>query len=410
MTSTNPDRNLVKVGNVWKARWWEDGKERRRSLGTSSLATARTKLRRVMAEVNARRNGVAVVEEEAPRNGKNSWAAIRTEYERSPRFAALAEKARTRYVLELTRVGRWLEEEGIAAAAVERNTIDEFVEDLREDGLKVSSIKNALTAWSQCFDRGVARGLLPSNPLDLFKRGDLGNDAAFMNPPLNGEHDRMLPDIVRFAPRLYDLDRFLHETGCRLTEALMLRGEDRIDADNIYLHRGVKRSRPRTIALNNAAAVLDRLPRSGRVFADLPGDAATVSGMWSKMFEQRRAAAEAEAEGRPLTPWEERRWRLHDERHAFAIETILEGQQRPEGPNIYGLRDHLGHRSIKTTEGYLEAMKRLPVRPLRGLARERRLETRHFWVPNTVVEGFNSGPLKTVSVSRSGIVAEVLDE
>jgi hypothetical protein len=149
MTSTNPDRNLVKVGNVWKARWWEDGKERRRSLGTSSLATARTKLRRVMAEVNARRNGVAVVEEEAPRNGKNSWAAIRTEYERSPRFAALAEKARTRYVLELTRVGRWLEEEGIAAAAVERNTIDEFVEDLREDGLKVSSIKNALTAWSQ---------------------------------------------------------------------------------------------------------------------------------------------------------------------------------------------------------------------------------------------------------------------
>jgi hypothetical protein len=64
-------------------------------------------------------------------------------------------------------------------------------------------------------------------------------------------------------------------------------------------------------------------------------------------------------------PWLMRRWRLHDHRHRFAINVIQAGEA------IGDLSRHLGHRSVKTTEGYLEAMDRLPIAQQRGLKLER---------------------------------------
>lgn len=42
-----------------------------------------------------------------------------------------------------------------------------------------------------------------------------------------------------------------------------------------------------------------------------------------------------------------RRFRVHDLRHGFAIRALKAGW------NIYALSRHLGHASVKTTEGYL---------------------------------------------------------
>ena len=42
------------------------------------------------------------------------------------------------------------------------------------------------------------------------------------------------------------------------------------------------------------------------------------------------------------------RFRIHDLRHAFAVRWL------EAGGNIYRLQKHLGHSSIKTTEGYLD--------------------------------------------------------
>jgi len=57
------------------------------------------------------------------------------------------------------------------------------------------------------------------------------------------------------------------------------------------------------------------------------------------------------------------RFRIHDLRHAFAVRWL------EAGGNIYRLQKHLGHASIKTTEGYLDHVPEDIHDAVRGLAR-----------------------------------------
>ncbi len=177
----------------------------------------------------------------------------------------------------------------------------------------------------------------------------------------------MLPDAERLAGAdVALLARFLHRIGCRLGEALAARAEDmhrERGGVQIWLNRATKRGKKRSILLNAAEELLPVLPVRGRLFPGLPDDVAKVSSMWAQFWRERREEAEARAalEGRGLTEWEERRWRLHDLRHAFACEAI-----RAEA-DLRALQLHLGHSNYATTEHYLETLKELPVAQRRSL-------------------------------------------
>jgi len=134
----------------------------------------------------------------------------------------------------------------------------------------------------------------------------------------------------------------------------------------ITLSRGVKRGKARTILMNGTEELLDRLPSRGRLFPNLPDNVANVSSRWGHFFDERREREEAtaDAEDRPADAWKLRRWRLHDLRHTFAINALL------EGADIYDLSRHLGHASVKTTEIYIREIERLPVQQRRVLRRQ----------------------------------------
>ena len=125
------------------------------------------------------------------------------------------------------------------------------------------------------------------------------------------------------------------------------------------MRRNAAGLKTRTIDLGRAAAMLDRLPKSGRLFPRLSTDSAVVStryGQWCRQ-RQRREDREAVAAGKP--PVALARYRLHDQRHAFAIASLID-----DPTCIYRLMEHLGHSSVKTTEVY--------TRFLRGEGAQRR--------------------------------------
>ncbi|MBX6741419.1 MAG: site-specific integrase [Acetobacteraceae bacterium] len=149
----------------------------------------------------------------------------------------------------------------------------------------------------------------------------------------------------------------------RLAEALHLQRADfRPDGLHATLRRGVKRNRSglktRTIQLGRASAMLARLPAQGRLFPRLPEDSAAVSTRYGQWCRQRQARENRAAAADGRKPLELARFRLHDQRHAFAIASLID-----DPTCIYRLMEHLGHSSVKTTEMY--------TRFLRGEAAQR---------------------------------------
>lgn len=357
--------NLVKDSKtgIWNFRYEKDGKQKWKSLGTRSEREAERLAKPLRAELAARRHGVQIIEQKplGP-----TWDEVVRAYEKDETRPDNP-KTWSRYKTDLKRIGTFLSEIGLRPAQITVSSVIEFVTECRADELSTSSIKNALTAWNRCMDAARHAKLVDENPVEQYDRSRLRKDAQRMNPPLNGEFDRLLPELREALPTYELFVEFLHRTGCRATEALKARRSDVFRDERgdlrIHLHEGVKRDRPRAILLNSAEELLDRLPPSGRLFPGLAETISNVSSKWGAFFDKRRADEEAaaELESRPIDGWRLRRWRLHDHRHAFAINAIV------EGADLYDLSAHLGHSSVKTTEIYLSEIERLPVAQRRSL-------------------------------------------
>ena len=371
----DPDRNLRLIGGVWKVRWYEGEKQKTVSLHTKNKAEARILKRRVMARVQAERQGHRIADPapEGPRRA--TWEDVVEAYRASQSFKKLGERTRRRYLIDLRRVGAFLAEVAMFPGEADLPAVVAFVREMDDDGMAPQSIRNALTAFSRAMVAARAVGKVQRNPVDEYERGDIG-EGARMNPPLNGEFERILPEVREWDEDLAMFVDFLHRTGCRATETLLARADDLMDGGRqLRLHRGVKGDRGRSIFLNAAEELLARLPDRGRLFPGLSEQVAVVSSQWGSFWRARIAAETARVAalraalppGTPERlmpqpdPWRARRWRLHDHRHAFAIESIV------AGCDIYELSRHLGHRSVKTTEGYLKDIERLPVPLQRGL-------------------------------------------
>ena len=350
---------------VWNVYWKEGDRVRTRSTGTRDIREAKRVRDAIMDRIDAERANIVAKPVE---RSSVTWEDIEAAYKGDDDVWPTNAKTRTRYEVDLARIGAFLAEADILPAEATLSTVKEFVADMRrgEDGLSTSSVKHALTVFSCAMSAAAFHDLIEKNPVKEFDRKRLRCDAPDMDPPLNGDFERLLPDLERLEPRLVLFAEFLHRTGCRSGEALHARAGDifgRPGALHIHLHEGVTRDKPRAIRLNAAEGLLNRLPNSGRLFPELPTSVYDVSSLWGRFWKRRltEAKARAAAEGRGLTPWELRRWRLHDLRGAFAINAIA------AGANHYRLSEHLGHTTFATTQIYLEASRRLPVEQREGL-------------------------------------------
>ena len=236
---------------------------------------------------------------------------------------------------------------------VTEKTLVDFVEARHEEERSPSTIRNDITACSQVLAYAVGKGWICFNPARILDRrfwiGSADAEMERIDPPNDKQVAALIAEVSAWRPDMAMLITWLRETRMRLKEALLIEAEDiHPDGRTATLTRGVKRGKARTIMLGRAAALLDGLPKRGRLFAGLHTDSAVVStryGQWRRQRQAREDAAAAVA-GRAAEALE--KFRLHDERHAYAIASLI------DDPNcIYRLKEQLGHSSDKTTESYV---------------------------------------------------------
>jgi integrase/recombinase XerD len=196
-----------------------------------------------------------------------------------------------------------------------------------------ATIRRDLTALSRLLSSCVAWGWLQSNPARLFDRSIIRERRDPISPPSDENVEKL---VAASPPGVATILRLLSETGMREMEAVTLAATEVRDRQ-IRLLR-TKTNRPRTLDWTTpggeAGMVLDRclppfLNAYGRPYRNFVSNVNQIT---------RRLMAEDPS----FKPF-----RVHDLRHRFAIRWLR------AGGDIYHLSLHLGHSSIRTTEGYL---------------------------------------------------------
>jgi integrase/recombinase XerD len=245
---------------------------------------------------------------------------------------------------------------------------------LRSGKVTNATIRRDLTALSRLLSACTAWGWMTENPARQFDRSVAKERKRQLHIPRQSEIDAVL---VKAPANIVSILRLLLETGAREQEIVTLEWPE-VDARRrqITLLK-TKTSRPR--ALNwltpggDAGRVLDALEhgkssstlRPGRkrsatlLFPSAEGGAYTsFPSVYGNLM--RRMAEEAKKEKREF-----RRFRVHDLRHRFAINWLK------NGGDIYRLSRHLGHKSVKTTEIYLDYLTDDEIDTIRGVTAQK---------------------------------------
>jgi integrase len=237
---------------------------------------------------------------------------------------------------------------GMAIADIDRKTIANFVAKRQKAGVTNSTIRRDLTALSRLTAACAAwSGEVAANAARDYDRSIL---LRVQRRVLRLPRRNDISIVFAAVPRtMLPILQLLDETGMRLNEAVSL--EDwQVDWVNRTIRlTKTKTNRPRVIAFvtpaGDAGWVLDPLrgaSRAGHLFKNSDGQPYV---QMSTNFDQtmRRVLSNEHVEGSGFA-----RFRIHDLRHAFAVRWL------EAGGNIYRLQKHLGHSSIKATEGYLD--------------------------------------------------------
>jgi integrase/recombinase XerD len=201
-----------------------------------------------------------------------------------------------------------------------------------------ATVRRDLTALSRLLSSCVAWGWVSGNPARLFDRSIIRERRDPISPPADEDVEKF---IAASPPGVASVLRLLEQTGMRENEAVTLTASD-LDRDGrvIRLMR-TKTNRPRMLDWRtpggDAGVVLTNAPKSGPLFVSATGAMYRNFASNANQITRRLKAAD------PLfNPF-----RVHDLRHRFAIRWLR------NGGDIYQLSLHLGHTSLKTTEGYL---------------------------------------------------------
>lgn len=207
-----------------------------------------------------------------------------------------------------------------------------------------ATIRRDLTALSRLLSSCIAWGWISDNPARTFDRTIIREKSKPLAIPTDAGVDAFLASC---PPPMAAILRLLDATGMREMEAVRLeRSAVDFERQQITL-RHTKSGRPR--ALNwrtpggDAGPALSTLEDGETEFL-FPNRAGVPYAHFAEDFGNviRRLVAKRAMAGETFV-----RFRVHDLRHRFAIRWLK------AGGDIYRLSRHLGHTSVKTTEGYL---------------------------------------------------------
>lgn len=322
---------LYRRGNVWWGRVRFAGREHRRSLRTIDAREAARRLKAWRQKIES----VDVGDASSPsiKAAVVRWAAEILPQSVKPAVAR-------RY---LSSIGQIVDALGnVRVASITPAKISEYCS-LRRPVASNATIRRDITALSRLLSACISWGWCAQNPARYYDRSLLRERRDPVRPPAEAD---IAAVVAAAPPAMAAIIRLLDQTGMRANEAVTLAAEDvEWGKKEITLLR-TKTSRPRAIAWRtpggDAALVLDGISkregflfpsRAGEPYRNFPTHAHKV------------IAAVADARKKARKPF--RRFRVHDLRHGFAIRALKAGM------DIYKLKAHLGHSSVKVTEGYL---------------------------------------------------------
>ena len=247
----------------------------------------------------------------------------------------------TRYLVSLTQLRPWLDH--VEVQRIDHETVRAIVRDRARAGVSNATIRRDLTAMASVLDAAIDEGWIKENPAHSYDRRRLKEK----RDPIVLPDDESIAAVLALASRFVDMAAFARVSGMREEEIASLR-HDQVDRNrmSVSLTR-TKGRRAREVPLTTEALeIIDRQPQFLRSpFVFWRGKGERFKNVGSQFHATvTRVAQKAAQQEKPF-----RRFRFHDLRHLFAVETL-----RSRRMSLYELQQVLGHASIRTTEGYLD--------------------------------------------------------
>lgn len=324
--------NTFRRGNIWWARFQVAGKEFRGSLSTSNEKVARRRAK----EWRNREVGVA-------KFGEDRKTYVET-------FAAwsihivtqVGPETAERYGVSLGMLEPWLKP--LFLDEINKAVVSDIVRGRRDAGVTTATIRRDLTALSSVIEFAIDEDWWPE---------DRANPAEKRQKRLKEVRDPIvlplaedIAYVISRAPgNLAKMIEAARDSGCRQDE-LAKAERRRMDHERKQLTIRRKGNQERTISLSEAAyAVLAAIPthlKGKWLFWHGNGEPyRNVSARFNELVKAAQKAAQKEdRQFRPFT--------FHHLRHYYSVMYLK------NGGNIYTLQQHLNHKSITTTEGYLD--------------------------------------------------------
>lgn len=232
------------------------------------------------------------------------------------------------YQKDLERFVAWLKAHRIERwSQVEKSTMDLYVSDMAEDGLKPATIKRRVSTIRSMFQYAWVQGLQTNNPAKYVSTPKLGEAL----PKTIAEDDlrmTILDGSININVRGFIA--FIAETGCRISEALSVTKAD-FDLESRSLRIWGKGKKERVVYFGDISAAYVRYART---IGNIP--------LWT--WSQRQArflvyqALRKHSHAKQLSP--------HAIRHSFATGLLNNGAP------ITTVQALLGHKSVETTQRY----------------------------------------------------------
>lgn len=323
-----PD-NLYRRGAIWWGRIQVAGAERRCSLRTSNRAEARRRFDHWAKELK----GASHFGER-----RMTWLAAVQRYTTETLPQAVKHGTVKRYLVSFRQLdghfrGMYLDEIG-------KRDVSAYL--AARAGATNATKRRDLTAASQMFTAAGEWGACEGNPFLEFNRRTIRERRDPIKPPADADVNAVL---ARLPVGMAGMARFLDLTGCRQEEAAGLEwSQVDLGKAEVMLTK-TKTNRPRRIQISpETVALLARHPRAlGSPFVFWHDGGERYRNVSSRF----RAVVAAVSRSAQKSAQQFEPFRCHDLRHRYAIRELQNGR------DIYDLSRHLGHSSVKTTEGYL---------------------------------------------------------
>jgi integrase/recombinase XerD len=258
-------------------------------------------------------------------------------------WGRLGIKPRTgaRYTQSLVCVRRWLD--GKKVHEIDNRLLKEIVSARARQRVTNATIRRDMTAISSVLGHCCDEGWIEENPARMMDRSRFKEKAV----PIVLPRPASIALVFAERSRFMDMAELSLETGMRQEEIAGLE-HDRIDRRRMSATlEETKGNAVRQVTLTDKAlAIIDRQPRHFKAkWVFWHGNGERYRNVDSSFYALvSRVARKAAQDSREF-----RRFRFHDLRHLFAVTFLREARG-----TIYALQQILGHKSIKTTEGYLK--------------------------------------------------------